>query len=93
MALTLSFAEGDRFFVGHTPVKMVKIVDDLHFVLEVEGEAYDIVGDKGVEIVPDVIVQAGHSPQWEKMAQCVLTAPRSIRILREAIYWKENPRG
>lgn len=92
MALILSFGEGDRFFVNDTPVKMAKIITDEHFVLETGGEMFDVTGDKGVEILPDVIVSAGDNPQWDGMAQVILNAPRDKRILREPIYWKEKGR-
>lgn len=92
MALTLSLAEGDVVYVGDTPVKMTKIVRDEHFVLEIDGDAFDVVGHRGIEIVPRVVVSAGNRCEWEGEAQVVFTAPRDIRILRKALYDKERAR-
>lgn len=89
MALTLGIPEGGKFYVGDDAVTLAKIVSDEHFVLEVRGKAFDVTGDRGVEILPDVVISAGNHPEWVREVQVVISAPRSIRILREALYLKE----
>lgn len=90
MGLTLGMGIGHRIFVGDIPVKMSKIVRDDHFVLEVDDHAFDITGNRSIEIMPDVTVYAGNTAIRPAEVQVVFTAPRAIRILRETVYWREK---
>lgn len=90
MALVLSLRRDESFFVDDTKIELVENTTSKSFVLRrPDGVEFPCVDDKMVEILPDVFVGAGRQPSHDQdrvfWARVVIDAPRSVKILREAV--------
>lgn len=90
MALVLSVARGGSIYIGESdPIKVVveQIYSSQKFQVRVVGvtmdHLYTITSRMSIEIVPHVFVSAGRGTS--QVAQFVVEAPRSIKIMREEL--------
>jgi sRNA-binding carbon storage regulator CsrA len=104
MALVLVMKEGDKVYIGDTPVQIVEVKNPMKFKVEVQkpsiSQRYMVDDRRGVEILPKVVVSAGlndrtyhnagkgHSP--DEVVKLVINAPREIQIDREALYLRKQ---
>lgn len=96
LVLTLYPGRDDSFRVGDTQVRLVDMNHSKKFRLRVIGASMDhdfwITDAKMTNILPQVDVMAGDnaSPGSVKVA---IEAPPQIRVLREALWKKEQDAG
>jgi hypothetical protein len=96
LVITLYPGGQDSFRVGDTQVKLVDLNHSKKFRLRVIGTSMDhdfwITDAKMTQILPQCQVMAGDnaSPGSVKVA---IEAPPAIRVLREALWQKEQTAG
>lgn len=90
MALVLSVGRGGSIYIGEIdPIKVVveQIYSSQKFQVRVVGvtmdHLYTITSRMSIEIVPHVFVSAGRGTS--QVAQFVVEAPRSIKVMREEL--------
>ena len=92
MPLILSMKEGEDFYVGDIRVVVKTIYDQDHFLIGVEEVSYveyDVLDDKAVEILPDVMVSAGNRAH-SGVARVAISAPLDHTILRGRKYREQE---
>lgn len=88
MGLVVGRREGQRVFVGDTPVEIVSVLGPSKFKVKVttwRHAIYEITDRQTTEILPNVKLSAGLDGDYET-ARLHFTAPRTIPIKREEIY-------
>lgn len=86
MALALSLGIGEAFYVDDTKATVVDALEDgTGVVLEVKGVRFDITDRKKEEVLPDVLVSAGHFNHFHGQFKLIIDAPRRIKIVRESL--------
>lgn len=95
MALVLEIAKGRGFYVGDKKVTVEKIYSPSRLQLMVHGPMSTLIEVNNkikTEIMPNVYVQAGRDRDTGSGELCkvAITAPRSIRILRDSLYPERN---
>ncbi len=86
MALVLGVCVGDEIYAGDDMIVIDELYEDGSLDLTVLGQSFHINDERGIEIIPDVLVSTGVI-QWNiKQARLVFKAPRRITILRSEMY-------
>lgn len=89
MALVLTVEEGRSFFVGGTEIVVEHIIHPEKYKLRVKGAIDNLVevDFNGCEVLPDITISSGPSTGRAHLAKLVITAPRSVKILRDNLYY------
>ncbi len=89
MALTVGIVPNGVLYIGDTKVSVEQVMHPMNFKVKVHGECmdqvYTITDKRATEIMPNVMMSAGHKGT-DDMLKVVVNAPRNIKILREKLY-------
>lgn len=97
MALVLEIQKGRGFYVKDTKVTVEEIYSPSRFKLMVHdphmSKMMEITNRTQTEIMPEVYVQAGKDQtdmRGGMLCKIAITAPPSVKILRDTLYEKAN---
>lgn len=91
MALVIFVGEGKPFYVDDTPVYVDQVINAQEAVLRVGKDTFKIGLNRATKVLDGVMVAVGlngkgkPSPS-EPGVRLLVTAPKSIKILREKLY-------
>jgi len=85
MPLALGVSEKSKFYLNDTEVLVDKLNGHTSATLVVAGERYIISPSTTKEIFPQVFASMGKPLQEQSTPRILIDAPRSIRVLREAL--------
>lgn len=89
--LVIGVKLGESFYIDDVPVHVTRIESDNRFFVKVDksDEELEITDEESVEVLPNVRLSTGRKGS-EDLARVVVQAPKSITILREALYRRKN---